>query len=401
MVLKSIINLIKNSNGWISFDRYMLEALYLNTQSYYVKNYGAKKNLGPFGKKGDFVTSASYGPWLAKAIAIKFRNLVNESPVSFKKSLTIREFGPGTGQLALEILIELEAFGCLPFKYELFDVSDEMMKIQKKTITNNLKKLNLMKLKNIYSWTIIKTGENFLPENYKNFKGLLVANEVVDSFPVKLFAWGPSNIKNGEILEYGISTINNQLILSSRQPDIRLSSIVKYRNKQAFKRGQVWENKRFGEWSLYLALWCKKVLKSLVWGDLLIIDYGLERTELDRPSRVDSTISAFSNHHQINDLNKCIENPGEYDLTHQVDFTEMIESFSQENIENLVLKTQAAWLIDSGVMEYVESTLKNEGSSRKYLMIKNLQNLLLDSEMGQSFLILDIRKRKITNNKSN
>ena len=59
-----------------------------------------------------------------------------------------------------------------------------------------------------------------------------------------------------------------------------------------------------------------------------------------------------------------------------------------------MLKTQAAWLIDSGVMEYVESTLKNEGSSRKYLMMKNLQNLLLDSEMGQSFLILDIRKRK-------
>ncbi len=396
MVLNNIINLINNSNGWISFDRYMLEALYLNNKSYYVKNYGSI-NLSPFGESGDFVTAPSYGPWLAKAIARRFMNLVKESPKSFKKSLVIREFGPGTGQLALDILVELDGYGCLPYKYEFFDVSYEMVKIQKKTIINNVNKLNLNIIKKICSWNVIKINENFIPKKYQNFKGLLIANEVVDSFPVKLFSWTPSGTKNNKILEHGVSSKNNRLFWDSQHANSRLSSIVNHRRKQALSRGQVWENERFGEWSLYLAKWCKKILKSLDWGDLVIIDYGLERTELDRPNRIDSTISAFTRHHQINNLDKCIENPGAYDLTHQVDFTEMIETFSRENIKNIVLKTQAAWLIDSGILEDVENFFSNESSKNKFIMIRNLQSLLLDSEMGQSFLVLDVKKREITN----
>ena len=98
-------NFIKKKGGWIPFDSFMFECLYGNDDSYYMRKNTSLSGL-PFGPSGDYVTSASLGHWMAKAYA----QVTQESSVKRsidKEVFAIREYGPGNGELAAKILIEL------------------------------------------------------------------------------------------------------------------------------------------------------------------------------------------------------------------------------------------------------------------------------------------------------
>ena len=123
--------------------------------------------------------------------------------------------------------------------------------------------------------------------------------------------------------------------------------------------------------------------------------YGKERYELDYPTRVESTLTTYRNHNQFTDLDQCIKNPGHQDITAQVDFTAIVDELSKLDRISLEIKTQAAWMLDSGVLELAEKMffLENKKLSPcDYNLLGSLQNQLSDATMGQSFLVLSAKK---------
>tara|TARA_E500000178_G_scaffold348702_1_gene404273 strand:- start:39242 stop:40441 length:1200 start_codon:yes stop_codon:yes gene_type:complete len=397
MIYNKIIHRINESSGWLSFDKLMLEALYLYSDSYYIKNNTDKT---PFGKKGDFITSASLGPWLGKVLAKRFKKLVSTTPNFLRNNLIIREFGPGTGELALEILIELDQVNCLPHRYEFYEVSSSMITNQKKTIELSIERFSKdtrKKIMDLCFWKLVVPEPNkFIPDKYELVNGLVIANEVVDSFPVKIFSWEPKNqAETNKILEYGVSVDGNgNMVGKFNEACAALRENVLKRCTQSRLRGKPWKNPRLGEWNVYTKDWIRKVLDSFDYGAAVIIDYGSERLDIDHSERRDTTVSAFSNHHQISDLNEIISRTGNIDITHQVDFTSLIEEITKDKELTFTLQTQAAWLIDNGILEDAEKLfLKLENNNLELLELKkSLQYLLLESEMGSSFLVLDILK---------
>ena len=140
--------------------------------------------------------------------------------------------------------------------------------------------------------------------------------------------------------------------------------------------------------------WLKILMSKLNYGELIISDYGLERYELDSDNRIESNVTAFFQHTQISKLNECLKNVGRQDLTYLVDFSQLSEFFLDQHDCHLSLMSQAAWLIDSGVLD--QFAKNQDFLTKSHEMIKevgNLQKLLSDNEMGQSFLFCHVFKK--------
>ena len=108
----------------------MFECLYGNDDSYYMRKNTSFSGL-PFGPSGDYVTSASLGHWMAKAYADIYARIISKTSNIDKEVFAIREYGPGTGELAAKILIELFNQGILPKKYEMLEISQSFIEFQK------------------------------------------------------------------------------------------------------------------------------------------------------------------------------------------------------------------------------------------------------------------------------
>ena len=401
MATLNILNLINKSNGWIGFDKFMFEALFRKGFGYYNKPI-SKNSFGPFGCKGDFITSPMMGPWIGKTLAKNFIDLKNQAPRHLANKLIIREIGAGTGHLAAEILVSLTHTNKLPQSYEIIEINDSMIHLQKRVITETLKKNFNTSYSNIVG--LVKWRTSFINEenyfdckNQSEISGMIIANELVDSFPTKIFKFIPSGKKLKPLVyEYGVSVEKNKnFYWSERIASEKLANAVKNRFDESIKRGFPWSQERLGEWSPYISNWSKQIINKISWGQLIIIDYGKERYELDYPTRVESSLTAYRDNKQFNDLKECLKNPGIQDLTCQVDFSEIVEALSKNDKVELAIKTQAAWMLDAGILEEAERICFGDNinlQSEHYDLISSLQNLLSDATMGQSFLVLEAKK---------
>ena len=395
MVLQNLKNFIKKKGGWIPFDSFMFECLYGNDDSYYMRKKDSLAGL-PFGSSGDYVTSASLGHWMAKAYAQSFARIISKTSSIDKEVFVIREYGPGNGELAAKILIELFDQDILPKKYEMLEISQSFIEFQKTKITDILKQYNeslYLRANKILKWKLVEVDcEGFVANtDIDPINGLVIANEIIDSFPVKIALWQP----NDEILELGIK-INDEgdLEFQNRIPDDQLIEKVLHRKNQARQNGHFWTTPRMLDICPHTERWLKILMSKLNYGELILSDYGLERYELDSDHRVESNVTAFFKHTQISKLNECLKNVGGQDLTYLVDFSQLSEFFLDQHDCHFKLKSQAAWLIDSGVLD--QFARNQDFLCKSHQMIEevgNLQKLLSDNEMGQSFLFCHVFKK--------
>ncbi len=400
MINKSILKLILDSNGWIGFDDFMFLALYDSKFGYYTKSI-TDAGRSPFGKKGDFITIPMMGPWLGLSLSKTFINLKKNCPHYLSEKLRITELGGGTGHLAAQILTDLNEKNCLPQKYEFIEINTSMIELQKQTIISILKEKSVKdinKIMKILSWrNVCITKKNFTSYNYgEPISGLIIANEVVDAFPVRVFKFIPPKKKGvrPEIKECVVTfDKNTNLIWSEVSADKKLVEHVNCRYIKAKKDGVEWIETRFGEWCQLIPDWCKNVQRKIKWGEIVIIDYGMERVELDQSMRLQSTVTAFRNHTQLNDLYDCLQNPGFQDLTSQVNFTALAENFSLNKNSEVLLKSQASWLLDLGILDEAKRLIFNDKmNEEKYRLLSSLQNTMNDTAISESFLVLKVSK---------
>ncbi len=332
-------------SGWIPFSRFMELALYAPGLGYY--SAGARK----FGAAGDFVTapeiSSLFGRTLARQIA---EIMVHSTP-------HIIELGAGSGQLAVDVLGELERQACLPERYDILEVSADLRQRQQALLQQHLPHL----IDRVH-WL------DALPDS---ISGVVVANEVLDALPVHLLRW-----MDGRIFERGVASEGKHFVWRERL--LEIPALL------AIARQIVVPDNTLGEISRATRGLVSSLSERLQQGVLLFIDYGFGAREYYHEQRVCGTLMCHYRHHAHDDPFFL---PGLQDITAHVDFTAAVEAAIDAGLHLYGYTTQAHFLINCGITDLLAQT--DPESVRDYLPLSaQLQKLTSPAEMGELFKVI-------------
>ncbi len=340
------------AGGWIGFDRFMDLALYAPGQGYYAG--GAHK----FGVAGDFVTAPELGPLFAQTLAAQAEQLLTLG------APRIVEVGAGTGQLAVDLLLELESRGTLPESYAILELSGELQARQRQAFARQAPQL----LERVHWLDRLPT----------HFDGLVLANEVLDAMPVHLVVWNER-----EICERGVAFDNGQFTWVDRPASGRLLARARALASECpMAPGYA------SEVPLAATAWVAAWAAILGRGALLLIDYGFPRREYYHPQRDVGTLMCHYRHHSHGEPFYL---PGLQDITAHVDFTAIVESGGDAGLDLLGYTTQSNFLFNCGLTEILART--PVGDARRYLPLASVGNKLVSpAEMGELFKVMALGK---------
>ena len=166
---------IAAADGWIDFARYMELALYAPGLGYY--SAGARK----FGAGGDFITAPEVSSLFSRCVARSCADVLE-----YLGGGDVLEVGAGSGVMAADVLLELAACGQLPDFYYILERSADLRERQQAHLARVLPQLC--------------ARVRWLDEPpTQAWRGMVLANEVLDALPVQLFGW-----QNDRVTEYGV-----------------------------------------------------------------------------------------------------------------------------------------------------------------------------------------------------
>ncbi len=327
-------------------------ALYEPGQGYYAG--GAHK----FGSAGDFVTAPELGPIFAQTLAAQVAQIMALSAPQ------LLEVGAGSGQLAVDLLLELERRDALPERYSILELSGALQARQRQAIASRVPHL----LGRV-SWL------ESLPEH---FDGLLLANEVLDAMPVQLLVWDGSGIA-----ERGVSRDSGQFTWVDRP-----ASGYLLERAQALAAECALPAGYLSEISLTAAAWVAACAAIVGRGALLLIDYGFPQREYYHWQRATGTLMC---HYRQHAHPEPFYLPGLQDITAHVDFTAVVDSGCTAGLELLGYSTQASFLFNCGLTEVLARTPADE--PLRYLPLASAVNKLVSpAEMGELFKVVALGK---------
>ena len=318
---------IAKAGGWISFERYMQLALHEPGIGYYAS--GAQK----FGAHGDFVTAPELGALFGRTLARQLKD--------FDRVL---EFGAGSGALADVLTNELES------EYWVLETSAELRERQRKRLGDRVRHIDR------------------LPAN---FRGAMIANEVVDAMPVHVVHWTAAGV-----LERGVNAL---LQWADRPAAGALLEAASAIHPPAPYVSEI---------NLAARGWMRSLVQALEAGAIFVIDYGFPRHEYYHPQRASGTLMCHYAHKAHADP---FARPGEEDVTAHVDFTALAESAHEAGAQILGYTTQAQFLVNCGITDVLAQT--NAENALRYAPIAaQAQRLLSPAEMGELFKVLAVGK---------
>jgi SAM-dependent MidA family methyltransferase len=333
---------IAAAGGWIGFDRYMELALYAPGLGYYAA--GARK-FGSGGAGGDFVTAPEISPLFAQALAALAAQVLGHAAPH------IVEFGAGTGALARDLLAALDARGTTVGSYGIVELSADLRERQRSLLTD--------------------TRVHWLASPPRDFRGLIVANEVLDVMPVRLFVRG-----HGTSYERGVALRDGALAFETRPADATLAKAVAEIEAEvgALPAG-------YGaEVGLVARGWMRSAGQWLAHGALLALDYGFPRREYYHPQRIMGTLMCHYRHHAHADP---LWLPGLNDITAHVDFTAMAQAAHESGLDVLGYTTQAHVLLNCGLLELLREQRTPAAANAAHRLIS-------EAEMGELVKVLAV-----------
>lgn len=349
---------IRDAGGDIGFDRYMELALYEPGLGYY--SAGATK----FGAAGDFVTAPELGfvfaRCLARAIAPRARGA------------DVVELGPGSGALAAELLLELDRLNARPARYRLLERSADLRDRQRAMLQSRCPQFAAM-----IDWLDAPPVESW--------KGVLIANEVIDALPVRLF-----ELRDDRVLE--------------RCVGIEKSGRFEWRERGAtpsFKAdvrtllgGVSLPQPYRSEYCAMLSPWFAEVTAMLADGEAWFVDYGHTRVDYYAPQRRDGTLRCHYRHRVHNDP---LSLTGLQDITSWVDFDALGEAALACGWHVASFSSQAEFLIANGldaVFAHAYDTAPDETAC--YRLAQEIKRLTLPGEMGDAFRVMTLQRSRST-----
>ena len=342
---------ITSEGGWLAFSKYMEMALYEPGLGYY--SAGAHK----LGTGGDFTTAPELSPLFGAAICSTLVPVL----AGLKKNglpTQILEFGAGTGKLSTSILNRLSSLGFTLDRYDIIEISPDLAQRQQEYILATVEELKL------------PTQCRWLTELPNDFKGIILANEMIDAIPCDVIIY-----QNGFWYQHGVGLENNKLVWKTGAP-VEQKLLPESLLGGNFPDGYVTELHPQAN------AWMREVAKQLDTGLFLTFDYGFPEGEYFHPQRLGGTLMAHHRHHAIQDLFYL---PGLCDLTSHVQWSQIARAVLDENADDVFLTNQAAYLLDAGIGD-IALEIGNPNDPQSFLPISNaLQKLLSEAEMGELF----------------
>jgi SAM-dependent MidA family methyltransferase len=336
---------IDTAGGWIGFDRYMALALYTPGLGYYAA--GAHK-LGDSATGGDFVTAPEISPLFAQALAAQAAQLIQCGAVS----PNIVEFGAGSGVLARDLLTALQALD-LPIKrYTIVEVSADLRERQRARLAAH----------GNVAW---------LDAPPEGFDGVVIANEVLDVMPVRLFVTAVDGLR-----ERGVAWRDGRLAFDDRPADAALCAQVCAIEAEVGALPPCYGS----EVSAVVSAWSADLARWLARGVALLIDYGFPRREYYHPQRLMGTLMCHYRHHAHAEP---LWLPGLNDITAHVDFTAVADAAHGAGLDVLGYTSQAHFLLNCGLLDLVQRA----PSPRR---ANEAQRLVSEAEMGELFKVLAV-----------
>ena len=330
------------AGGWMPFDRYMHLVLYAPGLGYYAA--GATK-FGDAPAGGDFVTAPEISPLFAQSLATQIAEIFKQGPPH------ILEFGAGSGRLAFDLLAALRAQGVRCEQYSIVEVSPDLRERQQARLG----------------------GEpvEWLTGPPRGFSGVMLANEVLDVMPVRLFVR-----RDGGVLERGVIVRDTGFAFAERAaPSDMQAAVAEIEHELgALPDGYA------SEIGFAARAWMRSVADWLDRGALLAIDYGFPRREYYHPQRLMGTIMCHYRHHAHAD---AFWLPGLNDVTAHVDFTAMADAAHEGGLQVLGYTSQAHFLLNCGWADHLSGA---PGPAQ----VGAAHRLVSEAEMGELFKVLAV-----------
>ncbi|HEY5762619.1 MAG TPA: SAM-dependent methyltransferase [Rhodocyclaceae bacterium] len=340
-------------DGWLSFARFMEIALYTPMAGYYAG--GSRK----FGASGDFVTAPEMTPLFAQALAVQVAEIIRRSEAR------VIEAGGGSGRLAADLLLALDAAGCAPDEYALLEVSPDLAARQKALLQSTLP----AGLAKRCRWL------SQLPER---FSGVVLGNELLDAMPIHLVRWTASGI-----LERGVAVAGDGLLSWQERPALGrlLAAAEAIADRLAPADGYL------SEISLAGPAWVRSLGERIERGALLLLDYGFPEHEYYHPQRDGGTLMCHHRHRAHTDP---LIHVGQQDITAHVDFSAIADAAHEAGLAIAGYTAQAPFLMNCGILDALATV---DASSLDGIRARSaVQKLLSPAEMGELFKVIALTR---------
>lgn len=333
---------IRANGGWIPFDRYMRQVLYAPGLGYY--SAGSTK-LGDAAAGGDFVTAPEISPLFAQALAAQVAQIFEHTPAQ------IVEFGAGSGRLAADLIAALHARDVPCARYAIVEVSADLRHRQQQRLA--------------------QAPVEWLDAAPVGFEGVMLANEVLDVMPVRLFA-----SPGGSIVERGVGLQDGRFVFIEREAPSELQAAVAEIERDVGELPAGYTS----EIGFEARAWMASVGGWLRRGVVLAVDYGFPRREYYHPQRLMGTIMCHYRHRSHADPFWW---PGLNDLTAHVDFSAMAEAAHTVRLDVLGYTSQAHFLLNCGLIDRL-------GEHHVPASSAAVHRLVSEAEMGELFKVLAV-----------
>jgi SAM-dependent MidA family methyltransferase len=341
-----------DNDGLMPFSTFMEMALYEPGLGYY------SAGLHKLGPSGDFTTAPELGSLFAACLAGQVSQAADELG-----EYDILEIGAGTGRLAADLLQSLPAKQ-LPSRYLILERSADLREVQRQQIAATTGLVERVE------WLDEPPGQDW--------RGVLLANEVLDALAVERFRQGENGVE-----QLCVQAGDTRLGWATRPAPDALEQAVGHIVSDT---GRDFQTGYRSEINLHLAPWLQSVTAAMQRGLALFIDYGYPRKEYYLPERSDGTLMCHYRHQAHDDVFFW---PGLQDITAWVDFTALAEAADSCGLEVEGYTSQALFLLGCGLDGLLMNHADNSADGGLALNAQARQ-LTLPGMMGEKFQVMGL-----------
>lgn len=334
----------------IQFSDYFADWLY--------GKYGYYANYKQIGKEGDFFTAVSTSSFFGGSIGKKIIDSIKEG--NLPKDTTIVEIGAHHGYLLADIIqfiytLKPELIGSLNFA--IVERFEHLQKKQQEYFQDS------------FGDTITLTHYNDISE-LKLKNAFIVANEIFDAFPCELVYTNKE-----DQLQYAV--VQNNTISFE---DITNLTLKEHCEKYKITKGEV---------AVGYEEFAKTLCENVKNFEFISFDYGDLYPRNDFSCRIYAKHNVYPIFEENVDLQSLFKTS---DITYDVHFSHVIDSFKNAGAEKINFTTQLKALVEFGIIELLEILQKNVDETTYLREANKAKTLLTPTGMGDRFKMVYFRK---------
>jgi len=356
---------IIRERGPVTVAAFMELALYDPAFGYYSR--AAQRS----GRAGDFFTSVDVGPVFGELLEVQLAEMYRLLQTSdfTLQAFDLVEAGAGNARLSSDILRaarDRDQDFYSRIRLHLAEASPAARDAQMATLGDVGDRL-------------ITSGDA-LPDS---FEGVLVANELLDAFPVHQVVMREEGLRE----VYVAASPDGSFVRSCVRGDLRLvegslstPALQAYLDRLDVTLEPGWRV----EINLRAVDWIRDAARRLRRGFIILIDYGHDARELYSVTHAGGTLTTFAGHRSAGpeagpDVPSWLQRPGEQDLTAHVDFTSVRMAADAEGLTTIGFLDQTYFIL--GLL----SSLANPQSA---IRSPQLKTLLLPGGLGSTHKVM-------------